>query len=114
MQPGRRDPDERVALAHAFGAEHLVARDGSDQEPGEIVRARGVHPGHLGGLAAEQRRAAARASIGHPADDAREHRRIDLGGREVVEEEERFGPHRKCVVHAVVHQVRADDLVPIE
>ena len=73
-----------------------------------------VHARHLRRLAAEQRAAVRGARVGHRADDAREHRGIDPRGREVVEEEERLRAHRKRVVHAVVDEVGADDLVPVE
>ena len=105
---------QRVALAHRVGSQDRLARDHADEEPGDVVRARLIHAGHLRRLAAEQRAVVRGAGIGHRADDAREHRGIDPRRREVVEEEERLGAHRERVVHAVMHEVRADDLVPVE
>src|SRR5207253_1161725 len=103
-----------VAFANAGGTQQLVAAGRADEEAGKVVRAWRVHPRHLRSLAPEQRRAAPGAGIGHRADDAREYARIDLRGREIVEKEKRLGAHRERVVHAVVDQVRADDLVAVE
>src|SRR5207253_8542651 len=105
---------EDVAYSNAVVTQQLVAAGRADEEAGKVVRAWRVHSRHLRGLAPEQRRAAPGAGIGHRADDAREYARIDLRGREIVEKEKRLGAHRERVVHAVVDQVRADDLVAVE
>ena len=114
METARREADAHVAFAHRVGPQDRLARDHADEETGHVVRARVVHPRHLGRLAADQRAAVRGARIGHRADDAREYRGIDPRRREVVEEEERLGAHRHRVVHAVVDEVGADDLVAIQ
>src|SRR5439155_8441480 len=94
--------------------EDRVASHSTDEETRELVRAEAIRSGPLRGLATEQRAAVRRARVGHRADDAREDVAIDARCREVVEEEERLGAHRHRIVHAVVYEIGADDLVAVE
>src|SRR5438045_5449800 len=114
VQAGRRNTDERVTFANALRSQDLLAIDDADEEPGEVVGVGGVHARHLRRLAAEERGAEPGARVGHRPYDASEDMWIDLRCREVVEEEERLGAHRKGVVDTVVDEVRADDLVTVE
>ena len=70
-----------------------------------------VKPGHLRGLAAEQRATGAAAGLGEARDDRREDARVEFPGTEVVEEEQRTRAHHRDVVHAVVHQILPDRVV---
>src|SRR5207247_7708103 len=114
VETARRDPDQRVTFADALRSEDFLAVHDPDEESGQVVRLRGVHAGHRGRFAAEERRVRPRAGIGHRADDAREYVWIDLRGREVIQEEERLGAHGERVVHAVIDEIGADDLVTVE
>ena len=114
VQPARWKPDESVAFAHALWPKDLRAVDDTHEKAGEVVRVGRVHPGHLRGLSADERRTQARAGIGHRPDDAGKDGRIDLRRREVVEEEERLRAHCERIVHAVVDEVGANDLVTVE
>ena len=50
--------------------EHPLALDRADDEAGEIVFAGGVHAGHFGGFAADQRTAVSLAAARDAGDDA--------------------------------------------
>jgi hypothetical protein len=65
----------------------LAALDGADAEAREIIVARRVHPGHLGGLAADQRASGRLAALGDPGDDPFGDPGLELAGGELVEEE---------------------------
>src|SRR5690606_28228772 len=72
------------------------------------------HVRHLGGLAADQRAAGAFATRGDAADHGRGGVDIELAGREIVEEEQRFGGLHEDVVDAHADQVDADRVVAAE
>ena len=113
-QSGGGQADEDVALPHGSRVEDPVDRDAADEEAGQVVGARGVHPRHLRRLAAEERAAVHLARVGDRADHPAEDLRLERGRREVVKEEQRIGAHREGVVHAVVDEIGSDALVPIE
>ncbi len=114
MEAAGRQADQDVAVADRLRIEQSVARDAADEESREVVGTGRIHAGHLGGLPAEQRTAMGAAGVGHRADDAREDLRLQRGGGEVVEEEQRLRAHRERIVHAEMHEVGTDALVPIE
>ncbi len=62
---------------------------------------------HLRGLAADQRAAGLAADFGGPVDEIRDLAEVELGGGDVVQEEERLGAGRDHVVDAVGGHVRA-------
>jgi len=113
VQAGRGNANKRVTLAHPLRSEDLLAIDGPDEKAREVIRIGGVMPGNLRGLAAEERRAEARACVGHRTDHSGRRLRVDLRGRELIEEEERLGAIA-ARVHAVMDEVSADDLVAVE
>ena len=89
-----------------------AALDGADGEAGEIVVAVGIHAGHLGGLAADQRAAGLAAALGDAGDDRASPRRdLELAGGEIVEEEQRLGALHDEVVDAHGDEVDADRVV---
>ncbi len=57
MRAGRGEADDGVPGARAAAVDDAVALDDADAETREVVVALGVHAGHLGGLAADQRAA---------------------------------------------------------
>ena len=85
-----------------------VPLDGADGEAGEIVVGRGVHAGHFGRLAADQRAAGLPAAFGDAGDDRARRGGVELAGGEIVEEEQRLGALGEDVVDAHGHEVDAD------
>ena len=92
--------------------DHPRPFDDADDEPGDVVFAVGVEPGHLRGLAADQRAAVFPARPRDAGDDLLGHVRRQPAGREVVEKEQRLGALHEDVVDAVVDEIGADRVVP--
>ncbi len=107
MHPARSEPEEHVAHRHA-GRQRATPLHGAHREAGEIEITAGVHPRHLGRLAADQRRPCLGAAGGDPADDLRRGIDLQLAGGKIVEEEQRFGALADEVVHAHGHEVDPD------
>ena len=87
------------------------ARDGADDRAGEVVLAGGVEAGEFGRLAAEKGHAVLLAGLAETGDDLLEDGSVELGGADVVHEEERARALHEDVVHAVVDDVLADGVV---
>ena len=111
MQAAGGDGDELVAGLHARGAEQRAARHDAHGEAREIVLALRVHSGQLGRFAAEQRATRQAAALGDARNDAFRHVHIELGAREVVEEEQRPCAGGDHVVDAHRHQILSDAAV---
>ncbi len=112
MQSGRRKPNEDVAGGDGPSIYDARPLDDADDEAGDVVLAVGVEPGHLRRLAADERAGVFTASAGDAGNDLLGDIGRKPAGREVVEEEQRLRPLHEDVVHAVVHQVGADRIVP--
>ena len=108
MQAARGEAEHDVAGAMSVRGSSCVALGGADREAREVVVAVGIHAGHLGRLAADQRAAGAAAALGDAGDDAPAGLDLELAGREVVEEEQRLGALHDDVVDAHRDQVDAD------
>ena len=67
----RRGPSTASPGAMRAAVDDPALLDHADAEAGEVVFALGVHAGHLGGLAADQRAAGLLAALGDAADHAR-------------------------------------------
>ncbi len=76
-------------------------------EAGQVVVARGVHAGHLGGLPAHQGAAGQAAAFGDAAHHTGGVGHRQLAGGEIVQEEQRLGALHHQIVHAHRHQVDA-------
>ena len=97
VQPGGRQADEHVARRDRSAVDQPLARDGADDEAGDVVFAVGVEARHLRRLAAEERAAVLAARARQALDDLHGHVRLEPAGREVVEEEQRLArPGRGC------------------
>ena len=107
MNAGTRQPEHRVARRHAM-RQQVPAFRRADREAGEVVVAFPVQPGHLGGLAADQGAAGLVAARGDAGDHLARLARIQLAGREVVQEEQRLCALHHEIVDAHRHQVDAD------
>ncbi len=88
--------------------------DDADGEAGEVVFAVGVHAGHLGRLAADQRAAGLLAARGDALDHQRRGGDVEPPAGEIVEEEQRLRALHEDVVGAHRDQVDADGVVPVE
>ena len=58
------EPEDDVAGRDARAGQHLGPLDRADAEAGEVIVAGGIHAGHFGGLAADQRAAGLAAALG--------------------------------------------------
>ena len=92
-------PDGLLAVEHPGLLHH------ADDGAADVVFARLVEAGHLGGLAADERAAVFRAGAGEALDDVGEDARLQLAGAEVIEEEQRLGAEHGDVVDAMVDEV---------
>ena len=113
MDARRREAEQHVARRDPVAGQLLPALDRADAEPCKVVIARGVHPRHLGGLAADQRATGDPAPLGDARDDAFGNLRIELPGGEVIEEEQRLGALNDQIVGAHRDEIDTDPLVPI-
>ena len=68
-----------------------LALDRADGEAGEVEILARIHAGHLGGLAADQRRPGLPAALGDARDDSRPGLRVEPAGGEIIEEEQGLG-----------------------
>ena len=69
MHAGRRQAEQTIARRDVRPRQQLAALDRADGEAGEIVIAPRVKARHLGGLAADQRRAGLDAALRDALDD---------------------------------------------
>ena len=83
-------------------------------QPGQIVVARLVDAGHLRRLAADQRAARRLARLDQAGEELLEDGRLQLAGADVIEEKQRLRADHGDVVHAMVDEVLADGVVPVE
>ena len=113
MQPAGRQADHRITRPNGLAVEHLRLLNHADDGPAHVVFAWLVEPGHLGGLAADERAMVLRACLGEPADDVLEYARLQPPGAKVIEEEQRFRAEHRDVVHAMVDQVLPDGVVAV-
>ena len=67
MGAGGGETEHGIAGAHGAPVDDGVLLDHADTEAGQVVVLAVVHAGHLGGLAADQRRARLRAALGDAA-----------------------------------------------
>jgi hypothetical protein len=114
VRAARREAEHGVSRCDRPAVDDARFLDHADREPGEVVLAFGVHAGHLGGLAADQRAAGELAAVRDALDDALGDVDVQLPARVVVEEEQRLGALHEDVVDAHRDQVLADRVVPAE
>ena len=67
MDAGGGERQDRVAGGDVAPRQYVVALDGADGKAGEVEVLAGVHAGHFGGLAADQRAPAWRQPSAMPA-----------------------------------------------
>ncbi len=112
MQAARFNADDHVAALDGFLAvEHLRFFHHADDGAAQIVFARLIKARHLRRLAADERAIVFRARARETFDDFGENVRLQLAGAEIIEEEQRLRAQHRDVVHAMVHEVRADGVM---
>ncbi len=111
VQTGGWEGDQQVSGLDAPPIDQLRAFDRTDDEPGDIVFAVRVEPGHFGGLSAEQRASVLVARRRQAFDDLHGHIGIEPAGGEIIEEEQRHRALDQDVVDAVIHEIAADRVV---
>jgi hypothetical protein len=108
MHAGGGQAEDDVAGREIRARQQRPALGCADREAREIVILLGIHAGHLGGLAADQRAARLPAAIGDAAHDLDADLRVELAGGVVVEEEQGLGALHDQVVDAHRDEVDAD------
>jgi hypothetical protein len=115
VQAARFDADDHVTAPDGFLAvEHLGFFHHADDCAAHVVFALLVKAGHLRRLAADERAVVFRAGAGETLDDFGEHVRLQFSRAEIIEEEQRLRAEHGDVVDAMVHEVRADGVVPVQ
>ena len=114
MRAAGGDADQHVAGADLAGIDQFRFFHRTHGEAGQVVFARRVHVGHLGGFTADQRAAGDFTAFGDAGHDIHGGLDVELAGGEIVEEEQRFRALHQHVVHAHRDQVLADAVVAVE
>ena len=105
MRAGRGEAEHYVSRLDRGAVERLV--DDADARPGEVELSFPVDAGQLGGLAADERDAGASADLGRAVDELGHRLEIDVGGGDVVEQDQRLGTACDHVVDAMRGEIRA-------
>ncbi len=107
-RPSTTSPGLNVLAGQDLGLFH-----GADGKAGQVVLAIGVHAGHFGGFAADQRAARQLAALGNAAHHGSGRVHVQLAAGKVIQEEQRLGALHQHVVDAHGHQVDAHGVVHI-
>jgi len=105
--PAGCQPEDDVSRHHLAAVDDGVVLHHADAETRQVVIRIGVHAGHLGRLAANERHARQLAAAGDARDDLVRHCLVELAGGVVVEKVKRFGTLDDDVVGAHGDQVDA-------
>jgi hypothetical protein len=112
VETGGWKAERHVTRAYAASIENLLAVDDPDDRSRNVVLPGRIEARHLRRLTAEEGDTVLSASAGHAFDDLLQGFRLELPGRDVVEEEERLCPLNEDVVDAVIDEIRAAGVVP--
>ena len=107
MEAARREADDGVAGCAPRAVDQVVACDEADACPGEVELGVTVDARQLGRLAADQHAARGAADLRSALDEVGDLFELDVGRRDVVEEEERLGAAAEDVVDAVGGEIHA-------
>ena len=83
------------------------------ERPGEIVVSVGVHVGHLGRLAPDERASGIAAAGGDTVDHRFDDGRVQVAEGQVIQEEEWASALDEDVVDAMGYKIDADRVVPV-
>ena len=113
MHAAGGDADHGVSGDDARSVQETFALDDADAKAGKVVFARRMHPGMLGGLAANQRAAGELAAARNSRDDPGGDVHVQPLRYVVVEKEKGFGADHQDVVDRHSHKVDADLVVRV-
>ena len=113
MKAAGGQPDNRIADLRAFASDDALAFDYANDEPCNVVLSVGVETGHLCRLSPDQRAAILATGIGDAGNHFLGYLGIKVAAGEIVEKKKRGCALHCDVVHAVIHEVRADRMVQI-
>lgn len=114
MQAVGGKTDEEVSGANGFAIRDCGFFRNADNGAAEVVFFVLVEARHLGGFAADQSATVGPASVGEADNNLFKHGRLETAGAKIVEKEQRFGAENGNVVDAVVDEVFANRVVPID
>ncbi len=111
----RGEAEYHVARGNGLAIDDFRLFDRADGEAGQVVFAGGVHVGHFGGFATNQRTTGEFAALGDAFDHSGGRADVELAAGKVIEEEQRFRPLHEDVVDAhrdkvLPHRVMAVEL----
>ena len=112
--PFEARPRMTSPCSYAAAINHFCAIDYADDATGEVVFAFAVHPGHLGGFAADEGATRQTAGPGKAGKELVEDARLQFFRADVVEEKKWARAQDGDVVHAMVHEIGPDGVVPIQ
>ena len=114
VQAAGFDADDDVSAFDSFlTVEHPRLFHDADDRAAHVVFARLIKAGHLRRLTADQRAIIFRTRTRKTLDHFRENVRLQFPRAEIIQEEQRFRAQHRDVIHAMVHQVRANRVVLI-
>ena len=113
MHTAGRQAQHHVAGLHIFAGEDQGLFHHAHRKTRQVVFASGVHAGHLGGFAANQRTARQLTTLGNAAHHRRGGVHIQLAAGKVIEEKQRFRALHQHIVDAHGHQINAHGVVHI-
>ena len=112
VQAIRRQAENDVAGFDSAAIDHLRAFDDADDTTSEIVLAFAVHSRHLRSLSADQSAAGRATSFGKTGEQLIEDARLQFLRADVIEKKKRARAENGNVVHAMIHKIGADGVVP--
>jgi len=113
LQPAGGQADDDVAGLDLFAGDDPLARHRSHDRADQVILVLRIEPGHLGGLAAQQRTAVLFARFAQAGDHLFENGGVKARGPDVIHEKQRRGPLDKDVVNAVIDDILADGVVAL-
>ena len=111
MNAARGERDYHITGGHGLVVDDLILVNYASAVAREVVLVYRIEAGHLGGLAADERRAGLHAALADAADDIGYPLGIVLAAGDVIEEEQGLCAAANYVVDAHCHAVYADGVV---
>src|SRR5437867_11785960 len=96
-----------------MAVDDLLTIDHADDATGQIVLAFAIHLWHLRSFTADQCAASCSTRARESSDELIENACLKFFAADVIEKEKRPAAEYGDVVHAVIHQIGADGVVPV-
>ena len=106
-------PQQHVARCYLVTGQLLAAFDRADAETRQIIVSGRIHSRHFRRFAADQRAASDSAALGDPGDNPGRDTIVELAGRKIIKEEQRFCTLHDQIVDAHGDQIDADLVMPV-